>query len=95
MHTSRDRKRKVRLFVPSRAFDTPLTRPLKNPLITLPIPPRLSIAPQSRLRRLCSRGADSRRPKGPNAQDDGSKWLLYTSGSGRPGFLYQTGGVNS
>jgi|SRR5215204_3094888 len=30
LHTSRDRKRKVRIFEPSRGSDTPLTRPLKN-----------------------------------------------------------------
>ena len=31
LHTSRGRRRKVRIFEPSRRFDTPLTRPLKNP----------------------------------------------------------------
>jgi hypothetical protein len=31
LHTSRDRKRKVRIFEPSRGSDTPLTRTLKNP----------------------------------------------------------------
>ena len=31
LHTSRDRKRKLRIFEPSQAFDTPLTMPLKNP----------------------------------------------------------------
>jgi hypothetical protein len=30
MHTSQVRKRKVRIFEPSRAFDTPLSMPLKN-----------------------------------------------------------------
>jgi hypothetical protein len=31
LHTSQGRKRKVRIFEPSRAIDTPLTIPLKNP----------------------------------------------------------------
>jgi hypothetical protein len=31
LHTSRDRKRKVRIFEPWRGSDTPLTRTLKNP----------------------------------------------------------------
>jgi hypothetical protein len=45
VHTSEDRKRNVRIFEPSQGFDTPLTMPLKNPLIPLPIPkPRV---PQS------------------------------------------------
>jgi hypothetical protein len=30
LHTSRDRKRKVRIFQPSRGFDTPLIMPPKN-----------------------------------------------------------------
>jgi hypothetical protein len=30
LHTSRGRKRKVRIFEPSRGSDTPLTVPLKN-----------------------------------------------------------------
>ena len=29
-HTSRGRKRKIRIFEPSRGSDTPQTRPLKN-----------------------------------------------------------------
>jgi hypothetical protein len=37
LHTSQDRKRKVWFFEPSRGFDTPLSMPLKNPLIPLPI----------------------------------------------------------
>jgi hypothetical protein len=48
-------------------------------LIPLEIPPLISIALQSRLKRLCSRGADSRRPKGPNRADNGSNRLLYAS----------------
>jgi hypothetical protein len=31
LHTSRGRMRKLRIFEPSRGFDTPLTMPLKNP----------------------------------------------------------------
>jgi hypothetical protein len=31
LHTSEDRKRKARIFEPSRRFDTPLTLPLNNP----------------------------------------------------------------
>ena len=31
LHTSRGSKRKFRIFGPSRAFDTPLSMPLKNP----------------------------------------------------------------
>jgi hypothetical protein len=38
LHTSRDRRRKVRIFEPSQAFDTPLSMPLKSLLIPLPIP---------------------------------------------------------
>jgi hypothetical protein len=30
MHTSRGRKRDIRIFEPLRGFDTPLSRPLKN-----------------------------------------------------------------
>src|SRR5215212_3392959 len=61
--------------------------------ILLPIPSQISTAPQSCLKGLCSRGADSRRPRGPNTQDDGSKRLLYTPRSGRPGLVYQTGAL--
>jgi hypothetical protein len=39
-------------------------------------PAQMSTAPQSRLKRRCSRGADSRRPKGPNRADNGSNRLL-------------------
>jgi hypothetical protein len=62
LHTSRGRKRKVRIFEASRGFDMPLTMPLKKPLIPLPIPPQIFTALQSRLERLCSRGAGPRRP---------------------------------
>src|SRR5687768_15037009 len=37
LHTSQGRKGKVRIFRPSRGLDTPLSMPLKNPLIPLPI----------------------------------------------------------
>ena len=89
------RKRKLRIFEPSQAFNTPLTMPLKNPRFLCRPSATLSRAPERRLKGLCSRGADSRRPRGPNRQDDGSNRLLYTPRSGRAGFLYQTGGVNS
>src|SRR5688572_33384131 len=59
----------------------------------MPTPSQTFIAPPSRLKRLCSRGADSRRSKGPNRGYNGSNRLLYTSRSGRAGFLYQTGGL--
>src|SRR5215217_4855827 len=76
LHTTRGRKRKLRIFEPSQGFDTPLTRSLKNPRFLCR--PRVTILPslQSRLKRLCSRGADSRRPKGPNRADNGSNRLL-------------------
>src|SRR5215203_2084773 len=91
LHTIRGRKRKLRIFEPSRGLDTPLTRSLKNPRFLCR--PRVTILPslQSRLKRLCGRGADSRRPKGPSIRDNGSNRLLYTSRSARAGFLYQTG----
>jgi hypothetical protein len=54
LHTSRVRKRKVRIFEPSRAYHTPLSIALKNPLIPLPIPPQISIAAQSHLECPCS-----------------------------------------
>jgi hypothetical protein len=39
VHTTRDRKRKVRIFEPSRAPNTPLTMPLKNaPFLCRPSP---------------------------------------------------------
>jgi hypothetical protein len=71
LHTIRGRKRKLRIFEPSRGLDTPLTSSLKNPRFLCR--PRVTILPslQSRLKRLCSRGADSRRPKGPNRADNG------------------------
>ena len=40
MHTSRDRKRKVRNFESSRAFHSRLTMPLKNPLFLFRSHPR-------------------------------------------------------
>jgi hypothetical protein len=42
VHITRGRKRKVRIFEPSRGFDTPLTRPLKNaPFLYQPRVPML------------------------------------------------------
>ena len=38
LHTSRGRKRKVRIFESSRRFDTPLRMALNNPPVPLPIP---------------------------------------------------------
>jgi hypothetical protein len=95
LHTSEGRKRKVSIFEPPRAFYTPLSMPLKNPRFLCRPSATLSRAPERRLECSCSRGTDSRRPKGPNRGDNGSNQLLYTSRSGRAGFLYQTGGVNS
>jgi hypothetical protein len=40
LHTTRDRKRKVRIFEPSRGSHTPLTRPLKSPLFLCRSRPR-------------------------------------------------------
>jgi hypothetical protein len=52
-HTSRARKRKVRIFEPSRGFDTPLTMSPKNPRFLCRSLSRCSIAPQRRLRCPC------------------------------------------
>jgi hypothetical protein len=41
-HTSRDRKRNVRIFEPSRAFDTPLSMPLKKPQFLCRTRPRFT-----------------------------------------------------
>src|SRR5215207_6716115 len=79
------------MFEPLRGFDTPLTTAPKNPRFLCRPSATLSRAPEGHLECSCSRGADSRRPKGPNRADNGSKWLLYTSRSGRAAFLYQTG----
>src|SRR5215217_5475537 len=95
LHTRQGRKSKVRISEPSRGSDTPLTMALKSPRFLCRPSATLSRAPERRLECSCSRGADSRRPKGPNRADIGSNRLLYTSRSGRPGFLYQSGGVNS
>jgi len=94
LHTSRGRKRKLRLRAPARVRHTPDHAAEVLP-VPLPILLQIPIAPQSLLKRLCSRGVDPRRPKGPNRGDNSSNRLPYTSRSGRPGFLYQTGGVNS
>ena len=40
MHTTRDRKRKVRIFEPSQALNTPLTMPPNNPRFLCRSPPR-------------------------------------------------------
>src|SRR5215203_693126 len=83
LHTSRGRKSKVRIFEPSQAFDAPLTRSLKNPRFLCRPSATLSRAPERHLECSCSRGADSRRPKGPNRGDNCSNRLLYTSSSER------------
>jgi hypothetical protein len=92
LHTTQGRKGKVMIFEPSQASRHTPDHAAKESPVPLPIPPQISTAPESRPKRLCSRGAGSRRPKGPNRGDNGSNWLLYTSRSGGPGFFfYQTG----
>jgi hypothetical protein len=63
--------------------------------VPLPIPPQISTAPQSRLECPCSRGADTRRPKGPNRRDNGSNRLLRTSRSGGPYLSKRPRGLSS
>src|SRR5215203_1327111 len=92
LHTTRDRKRKLRIFEPPQGIDTRLTRSLKNPRFLCRPSATLSRAPERHFECSCSRGADSRRPKGPNPGDDGSNRLLYTSRSGRPDLFCQTRG---
>jgi hypothetical protein len=83
------------ILEPSRAFYTPLSMPLKSPRFLCRPSATLYRVPERRLECSCSRGADSRRPKGPNRADNGSNRLLYASRSGRAGFLYKAGGLNS
>src|SRR5918995_4046727 len=78
LHSTRDRKRKDRIFEPSRGLDTPLTRSLKNPRFLCRPSATLSRAPERHLECSCSRESAARRPRGPNTQDDGSNRLLYT-----------------
>jgi hypothetical protein len=84
LHISWGRKRKVRIFEPSRGFDTPLSMPQNNPRFLCRSCHWCFIAPQSRPKVLCSRRTSSRRPRGSNTQDDRATRLLYASRSGRP-----------
>jgi hypothetical protein len=62
LHTSRDRKRKVRTSEPSRGFDTPLTMPLKNPRFLCQSRPRYPYLFKAALNALV---ADERTVDGP------------------------------
>ena len=93
LHTSRDRKKNDRIFVPWQAFNTPLEYAAEVSPVPLPIPPQIYIARQSRLKRLCSPGADSRRPQDlteePTAQTGfyTQRGLGEQASSIRPGVL--------
>jgi hypothetical protein len=95
LHTSRGRKSKVRIFEPSRGLDTPLSMPLKDPRFLCRSHTRYPQLLKAAFNALI---ADGLRVDGPGdlaEQTTAQTAFSYTSKSGRAGFLYQTGGVNS
>jgi hypothetical protein len=83
------------IFEPSRAFDTPLTRPLKNPRFLCRSRPRYLWLLKAALNGFVAEGQTLDDPRDLTEQTTAQTAFSYTSRSGRPGFLYQTGGLNS
>jgi hypothetical protein len=95
LHTSRGRKRKVRIFEPCRGFDTPLSMPLKNARFLCRTRPRHPQLLKAALNVFVAEGQTLDDPRDLTEQTTAQTAFSYTSRSGRAGFLYQTGGVNS
>jgi hypothetical protein len=96
LHTSRDRKRKLRIFEASRSVDTPL-RPCRRRITDSSAGPKPHVAESFKAASnvFVAEEQTLDDPRDLTDKATAQTAFSYTPRSARAGFLYQTGGVNS